>query len=222
MTGLRVRGPNETTTRTFPLYAGLVAAGDDVEVDNCEIYNWPEAGAGVGDQHYAHFHHNYIHHCQADGFGYGICVAGGTALIEANYFDYYRHAIAGTRGYPASSYEARYNIAGPHATNSVFDMHGGNDDPSGGFEDGPDADVPAGGTILIHHNTFQATGGSRISVGIRGVPAGTCQVYGNWTYWDSQHASDVFKQTVDNLGLEPYVRMSVYDNWFGAETPPAA
>lgn len=221
VTGLRVQGPNATTSRLYPMYAGLVAAGDDVEVDNCEIYNWPQSGASVGDRHYGHFHHNYIHHCQADGFGYGICVSGGTALIEANYFDYYRHAIAGARGNPVSSYEARYNLAGPNATNTAFDMHGGNDDPSWGFNQGPDADVPAGGTILIHHNTFQAVGGNNISVGIRGVPAETCLVYENWTYWDQEHSADTFKQYVQNLGLKPYVKMSVYDNWYGANTPPA-
>ncbi len=222
VTGLRVRGPNGGTSRTFPLYSGLVAVGDEVEVDNCEIFNWPQSGAGVGDHHYGHFHHNYIHHCQADGFGYGVVVSGGTALIEANYFDYYRHAIAGARGYPVSSYEARYNLCGANATNTAFDMHGGNDNPSWGFDEGPDADVPAGGTILIHHNTFQATGGNRISVGIRGVPTETCQVYENWTYWESRYSADVFKQYVQNLDLDAYVRMSVYDNWFGPETPPAA
>lgn len=222
VTGLRVRGPNGTTSRTYPLYAGLVAVGDDVEVDNCEVFNWPQSGVGVGDYHYGHFHHNYIHHCQAAGFGYGVCVSGGTALIEANYFDYYRHAIAGARGYPVSSYEARYNVAGPNATNTAFDMHGGNDDPSWGFDDGPDADVPAGGTIIIHHNTFQATGGNRISVGIRGVPTGACQVYANWTYWESQYSSDTFKQYVNNLGLKAYVNMSVRDNWYGEQAPPSA
>ncbi len=222
VTGLRVRGPDGTTSRTYPLYAGLVATGDDVEVDNCEVYNWPQSGVGVGDHHYAHFHHNYIHHCQAAGFGYGVCVSGGTALIEANYFDYYRHAIAGARGYPVSSYEARYNITGPNATNTAFDMHGGNDDPSWGFNDGPDQGVPAGGTIIIHHNTFQATGGNRISVGIRGVPTDACQVYENWTYWESKYSADTFKQCVDNLGLKAYVKMSVRDNWYGEQTPASA
>ena len=217
VTGLRLQGPNGTTTRAYPLYSGLVAVGDDVEVDNCEIYNWPQSGIAVTEGHYGHFHHNHIHNCQADGFGYGVCVAGGTALIEANYFDYYRHAIAGTRGYPVSSYEARYNIAGPHATNTVFDMHGGNDNPSWGFDEGPDADVPAGGTILIHHNTFEATGGNSISVGIRGVPTNTCEVYQNWTYWDSRYSTDAFKQYLQNLDLDPYVNMSVYDNWYGEE-----
>ena len=36
----------------------------------------------------------------------------GTALIEANIFDYYRHAIAGS-GLPGTGYEARYNFVGP-------------------------------------------------------------------------------------------------------------
>jgi hypothetical protein len=138
--------------------------------------------------------------------------------VEANLFDYNRHSIMGTRDYPVSSYDAYYNIIGSNASNTMFDMHGGNDSPSWGFSDGPDASVPAGGTILIHHNTFKSA--AQTNVGIRGIPATTCKVYNNWTYWPSAKSSTAFIQRLENLGLKPYVKMSVYDNWYGTTAPP--
>ena len=42
-----------------------------------------------------YIHHNYIHHNQARGEGYGVNLYGGNALIEANIFDYNRHDVTG-------------------------------------------------------------------------------------------------------------------------------
>ena len=190
--GIRLQGPdgNIGSTGSAPLIDGIYSAGKTgLVVENCEIYNWPYAGIacysdrlpGLGSPSKAHIHHNYIHHCRRSGLGYGVQLGASSALIEANIFDYCRHAIAGERGYPTSNYEARFNVVEPHITNTMFDMHGGNDDPSWGFDDGPDRGVPAGGTILIHHNTFKSR--SQSAVGIRGVPANVCMVYNNWIYW---------------------------------------
>ena len=46
----------------------------------------------------------------------------GAALIEANLFDYTRHAITGT-GRPGEGYEAAYNIHLGNTTNNIFDVH---------------------------------------------------------------------------------------------------
>ncbi|OGO02117.1 MAG: hypothetical protein A2Y72_02805, partial [Chloroflexi bacterium RBG_13_53_26] len=227
--GIRLEGPDGEigTSGSDPLIDGIYCSGKTgLVVENCEIYNWPYAGIayysdklpGLGSSSKAQIHHNYIHHCRRSGLGYGVQVAAASALIEANIFDYCRHAIAGERDYPASNYEARFNIVEPNITNSMFDMHGGNDTPSWGFDDGPDARVPAGGTILIHHNTFKSS--SQISVGIRGVPADVCRVYNNWTYWPSSASTTTFKQRLENLGLTPYINMEVYDNWYGTTSPP--
>jgi hypothetical protein len=222
ITGIRLRGPDSevgSSTYTYQVYSGIVSSSSGkIEVDNCEIYNWSEAGVMVQLTREGNVHHNSIHHCRRTGLGYGVAVAGGTALVEANLFDYNRHSIMGTRDYPVSSYEARYNIVGPNATNTMLDMHGGNDAPSWGFADGPDASVPAGGTILIHHNTFKSS--TQAAVGIRGVPANVCKVYSNWTYWPSSKSTATFIQRLENLGLKPYVKMSVYDNWYGTASPP--
>ena len=40
-----------------------------------------------------YIHHNYIHHEQDRGEGYGVNLYGGSALIEANLFDYNRHDV---------------------------------------------------------------------------------------------------------------------------------
>jgi hypothetical protein len=226
--GIRLQGPDGRigTSGSDPLIDGIHSSGKTgLVVENCEIYDWPYAGIayysdrlpGLGSSSKAYIHHNYIHHCRRAGLGYGIQVAASSALIEANIFDYCRHAIAGERGYPVSNYEARFNIVEPHITNSMFDMHGGNDDPSWGFDGGPDPRVPAGGTILIHHNTFKSS--TQIAVGIRGVPTNVCMVYNNWTYWSSAQSSTTFKQRLERLRLTPYVNMRVFDNWYGTVPP---
>lgn len=215
ITGLRFRGPDSgVRTSTRFLYSGL-ACSNGVEVDNCEIFNWPEAGTSVVDNAYGHFHHNYIHHCRRTGYGYGVAVSGGTALVEANLFNFNRHSIMGTRGYPVSSYEARYNVFETGCdTAQSCDMHGGNDVSNAG--------IPAGGTILIHHNTFKAIWNA---VNIRGVPTVKCLIYQNWAYHDPDRWSTmaVFSQSLGNLkGHKTYEKMQVYDNWYGTKAPSDA
>ena len=125
-----------------------------------------------------YIHHNNIHHCQMKGLGYGVVVSGGAvSLIEANYFDYCRHAVAGS-GTAGDGYEARYNICGPNWISTSphnFDMHG---TISG-------TGTIAGDTILIHHNTFMATGPpDAFPVAIRGVPQDGAYIDHNWFYYD--------------------------------------
>jgi len=184
-------------------------------VDNCEILNWTEAGVLLYRTPTAWVHHNYIHHCRRTGFGYGVAVSNGSALIEANLFDYNRHSIAGARGYPVSNYEARYNIFEVHCdTGQSCDMHGGNDVSN--------ASVPAGGTIKIHHNTFKAIWNA---VNIRGIPTDQALVYNNWALHDPDEWTpySVFHQSLGNLpGHTPYERMKVYDNWYGSTAPPSS
>jgi len=195
-------------------------------VENCEVYQWPFSGiavyedglSGLGSPDIAYIHHNSIHNNRRDGYGYGVSAGQASVLIEANLFDYNRHSIEGERGTPATNYEARYNIVGPHASNHCFDCHGGDDTPDWGFASGPDPGVPAGGTVLIHHNTFESA--VYASVTIRGVPETTCDVYNNWTYWPRKSYARAFEQSVANLGLTPYVNMAVHDNWYGTAPPP--
>ncbi|MDD5677192.1 MAG: LamG domain-containing protein [Kiritimatiellae bacterium] len=171
ISGLRLQGPHLTQTPTYES-AGILCAYNGLEIENCEISGWSVAGIRLDDGGTnAYIHHNYIHHCQRAGYGYGISHGYGTAtsLIEANKFDYNRHSVAGT-GTPGNSYEARYNLALENANGSTFDMHGG--------KDRGDGTVIAGDNIYIHHNTTKCI--STWGAGIRGIPNYEALVYNNW------------------------------------------
>jgi hypothetical protein len=131
-------------------------------VDNCEFWGWSQAGIAQ-DNGTSYIHHNYIHDNQARGEGYGFVIAGGTAIVEANIFDYNRHDIAAA-GLPGEGYEARYNIVLGHGAaigGHHFDVHAYPGDPE-------TADSIAGYEYKIHHNTFEST--DLFCIGIRALP----------------------------------------------------
>ena len=78
-------------------------------------------GASLG-----YVHHNFMHHTQLAGLGYGVVINQSDVLIEANRFNQGRHHIASS-GRPGSSYEARYNLILENANSHHFDMHGARD-----------------------------------------------------------------------------------------------
>lgn len=186
ITGIRLRGPDQER-RTEQLRQlmtegghsayyriansdGIQALHPHIEVDNCELWGWSHAAvflkAGATD---GYIHHNYIHHNQRSGLGYGVCLDQADALIEANLFDWCRHHIAGT-GRPGTSYEACYNIVFENANGHSFDMHGGRDRGDG-------TDI-AGSMINIHHNIFMAADVAAFV--IRGVPEEKAVIHHNW------------------------------------------
>ena len=137
--GLRIQGPDPTkgkgTTESFndnenlTVQGALFYFGNSGEVDNCEIYNFPKFGIYLlNEPSLHHIHHNFIHHCQRDGYGYGVWVNDSTGVtisniskIEANIFAHCRHnAAAGDKG----SYIFRWNFQSEHynAAHSV-DWH---------------------------------------------------------------------------------------------------
>jgi len=206
VTGLRLRGPAPLSKRYWQrkTYAylnsrGICASHDGLEVDNCEIFAFSHAGifarAGKG----LRVHHNAIHHCRRLGLGYGVCIDRARVLIEANVFDWCRHAIAGTGRLPGG-YEARYNLVGEHPVGVVFDMHGKRDRKDKGAGD-------AGNYVRIHHNTFRNRGAYVV---IRGRPAGACEIHHNWFVHGDEPGSPVL--------LYPHLsRARVYRNQFGPD-----
>jgi hypothetical protein len=186
ITGLRIRGPNpkrylDHHRRSFgeggrgheyyykfPTSNGITTEYPRLEVDNCEISGFAHAGVYLITAEGHHIHHNYIHHCQYQGLGYGVCHNTASSLIEQNLFNWNRHSIAGT-GRPGSSYVARHNVELGESLSHCFDMHGGRD-----RKDGTDI---AGTTIEIYNNTFRA---QQTPVVIRGVPQEKCEVHHNW------------------------------------------
>lgn len=187
ITGLRIKGPNpkpclEHHRRSFaegrgheyyykfPVSDGIFTEYAGLEVDNCELGGWSHAAVFLrsGDRH--RIHHNFIHHNQYNGLGYGITHDVATSLIEYNLFNYNRHSIAGT-GRPGCGYEARHNVEMGRSLSHCFDMHGGRD-----RKDGTDI---AGTRLHIHHNTFRCP---EAAVVIRGVPEEGAQITRNWFY----------------------------------------
>jgi hypothetical protein len=155
---------------SIPNSNGIQATHPHLEVDNCELWGWSHAAIDLRrGASKAYIHHNYIHHNQRSGLGYGVCHDQADSLIEANLFDWCRHHIAGT-GRPNTSYEARYNLILENANGHSFDMHGGAD-----RKDGTDI---AGDWMKIHHNTFRAT---RVpAFVIRGIPTQEAEIHHNW------------------------------------------
>jgi hypothetical protein len=201
ITGLRIRGPNpkryidhhrrsfaegrDHYFYKFPTSRGIEMNYPGLEVDNCEISGFSHAAIYLakGDRH--QIHHNFIHHCQYAGLGYGVSHRMASSLIERNLFDFNRHSIAGT-GVPGNSYEARHNVELGTSLSHCFDMHGGRD-----RKDGTNI---AGTKIIIHHNTFRAPNRPIV---IRGVPEEVCMVYGNWftRHMSPKAAVRAFKNT---------------------------
>ena len=169
ITGLRIEGPYAGPEKIATFSYGLSMYHHNSEVDNCEIYNWNCVGIAARGGGDVRIHHNYIHHCQQSGYGYGVSTGGCNCFIIANKFDWCRHDIASS-GSPGDSYEAAWNWVGEHATSHRFDMHGGRDRGDG-------TDI-AGDWIHIHHNTFLDT--KRAAVVIRGVPSQGADVHHNW------------------------------------------
>ncbi|HIQ22683.1 MAG TPA: hypothetical protein EYH34_15770 [Planctomycetes bacterium] len=215
VTGLRIQGPNpkryiEHHRRAFregagghayyykfPIQKGIVGAHDRLEVDNCDISGFGHAGVRLGGGQGHHIHHNFIHHCQHQGLGYGVSHNKARSLIERNLFDFNRHSIAGT-GRPGTSYEARHNVELGTSLSHCFDMHGGRD-----RKDGTNV---AGTTILIHHNTFRAP---TTPVVIRGVPEERCEVHRNWFP----------RHPTPQSAVRAEEKTRVYDNAYGTDPP---
>ena len=211
ITGLRIQGPNpkrylDHHRRSFgpggpgheyyykfPTSDGIKTENSHLEVDNCEISAFAHSGIYLinGENH--HIHHNFIHHCQYNGLGYGISHNKASSLIEYNLLDWNRHSIAGT-GRPGCSYVARHNIELGVSLSHCFDMHGGSD-----RKDGTNI---AGTSINIHNNTFREP---QTPVVIRGVPQEICQVHHNW----------FVKHTQPKQAVISSEKTKVYDNTYG-------
>lgn len=128
ITGLRIQGPHNGTDESDDSCAIYTHDVSNVEIDNCELYAWGYTPAYFLRTSGGHVHHNYIHHNQRSGLGYGVIMGQDAyTLIEANLMDFCRHHIAGS-GNPGCGYEARYNVVLENDGEShCFDMHGARD-----------------------------------------------------------------------------------------------
>lgn len=215
VTGLRIQGPNprrclEHHDRSFreghgghdyyykfPISVGIETQSDQLRVDNCELAGWSHSAVHLmkGEGH--RVQHNFIHHNQYNGLGYGVSHDRAGSLIEGNLFNSNRHSIAGT-GRSGSGYEARHNVELGRTLSHCFDMHGGRD-----RKDGTNV---AGGWMHIHHNTFWAT--RRCAIVIRGVSEEETLIERNW-----------FRQRTERGAIRCEEHVNVRDNAWGRDEP---
>ena len=127
------RGLNEAGNKytdyyyKLPLTRGVSVNGKGAEVDNCEIAGFSEAGIYIGGYTDVTVHHNWIHHNQRNGFGYGVVLYKQTYVeVYRNLFNFDRHAIAAD-GSANSGYTAHDNAHLGTAIYHIFDAHGGAD-----------------------------------------------------------------------------------------------
>ena len=227
ITGLRLRGPDpkrrlEHHKRSFnpdrgddkqqheyyyrlPVSQGIRTDSDNLEVDNCELSGWSHVAVFLSAGRGHRIHHNFIHHNQLNGLGYGIShgYEAASSLIECNLFNFNRHSIAGT-GAPGNSYEARNNIELGESLSHNFDMHGGRD-----RKDGTEI---AGDLIRVHHNTFL---GSKVrAVVIRGIPREEARIDHNW--FAHERADE---DLIGPWPLTPESRVFLENNAYGLRHP---
>lgn len=174
ISGLRLSGPNTRQSfehhgrpfkegrgheyyYRFPTSIGIEVAHSHLVVDNCELAGCNHSAIRLGEGTGHHIHHNFIHHNQYQGLGYGISHDAAHITIERNHINYNRHSIAGT-GEAGCGYVAKHNFEAGQSLSHCFDMHGGRD-----REDGTDL---AGTDIEYCNNTFWC---SRHAIKIRGV-----------------------------------------------------
>lgn len=150
--------------------------GDDIEVDNMEIFGWGAHGVAVGDDGYKPVIHNcYLHDTMLTSSGYGVRVSEGRPHVYRNLFNAHRHAIAG-EGWKNSSFIVEENVFGPSTSSHEVDMHGVHNNNSSG------SGATAGRDLIVRRNTFVAThviedanfdeGLPTWSISVRGEPQG--------------------------------------------------
>jgi hypothetical protein len=209
ISGLRLKGYGGAWTpasRDRPSAWGIFVPtrAANVEIDNNRILQFvgiciQASGNGT------YVHHNDIQFCNQIGLGYGVNV-GQQAIVECNYIDHTRHAVA-AHGGPSNAYVARYNVIGRHVQNHVFDMH-----------------EPGGAWVEIHHNTVMAVysyGREKIdvpSVSV-GVPSGMVRIHHNWFF---QNASLAIWQNGTHgppYNESKYENLTASNNAYGTEPP---
>ena len=201
-----LRGEDQLGRSTFYKFIttdAIIGNEDNLEVDNCEFAGFSHAAIYITGGTGHKFHHNFIHHNQRLGLGYGVCMNRGVADINHNLMNYNRHDIAGT-GAPGTSYTAHNNIQMGEATSHNFDMHGGAD-----RNDGTDI---AGDFVIMYNNTFL---GNQNPYLLRGTPTEKQEFYHNALFMPFNHYRNLY-----GTGEEQRSKIFTFDNLFNIRREP--
>jgi len=214
VTGLCIEGP--TPGRKMNWFQndhdytdGIDASGaSDVEVDNNEIYGWPNAAVSGGDP--IRIHHNFIHDNDQSGLGYGTSKTQWKSIIEYNRFERNRHAVAGA-GEAGEGYVVRHNVFGSEGIGGAghkIDMH----------EDGESG--MAGSTMKIYRNTVKFPDAQ--GVYLRGTPRQSAEIYKNWFYNPNQpclHKNAGGSYCAIEVNANSFQNVTHRDNHYGSSEP---
>jgi hypothetical protein len=235
ITGLNLIGNSASADANYH-WSG-VYLGDNGEISNCEIKNFPDWGVCIWQGKTGWVHHNNIHHCRRQGSGYGVNTGAMdiyhtcTALVEGNVLDYCRHVIAGQDG--LLDYTFRYNYLGANAAyEGQIDSHGNNDGGTNDLDkDGNEYIYCAGRNLQIYNNTSECIiqNGMDEFVVIRGTPhsSGLVSIHNNWLKAKGRSGANIIQymsrmpQGYDAPSGGPYIRMVESDNWYGLTAPPS-
>jgi hypothetical protein len=161
-----------------------------------------------------HVARNFIHYNQENNLGYGVGIeGGGRAFVEANTFNWNRHAIA-SDAEPHDEYRAANNLvlSGSPSGDQDFDMHG-----SGC----PLSHCGYGGTggfyVDIVGNTFLAT--DRANYWLRGQPVFDTDFHHNVSLQNSGSAL-AFHTCFPIFCMEGSYPINPFDNQFANSSPP--
>jgi FG-GAP-like repeat len=173
--------------------------------------DWPYLTSSDAAQ--VRIEHNYIHHNSMDGEGYGVEVGSGAyATIEANVFDFNRHAVA-SNGFAHTGYVARFNYVleggyteGSGYYNQHFDVHG--TDPKPGTDESSGYGGSAGEYYEIAFNTIRGEQQysifgfkTRASFMLRGAPTMGAYFHDNVDVHDDEDAAIALKSSSSDVGV---------------------
>lgn len=209
ITGLRFQGPyyEYFSPDFYAAGAAVTIRGNNVEIDNCEMWGFAYASIHVNTGS-PHIHHNNIHHNPRAGLGYGVTNNGGDPLIEYNYFNANRHAIACSG---EGGYTARYNYFGPITFSHILDAH-----------------EPGGTRYEIYNNTVEAVIGAhddrqRAAVAVRGTPSDVATIHDNWFYNPDPPldtpSGRFSEQAIIQVGVDDWSNVEWSNNHYGSDEP---
>lgn len=165
---------------------GVSIRGDNVSVDNCEIWAFSVQGIAVGSNSdtptNTMIRQCAIHSCMMTSYGYAIDVRHGNPTVFQCYFDSTRHSMNGS-GMADAGYHVQECTFGPWTASHQIDMHAVKDNVSGSSDSSArDYRHRAGGRMVVRGCVIMPTrvpdtdpinhnrGGSTPHVHIRAVP----------------------------------------------------
>lgn len=205
ITGIRIKGPSPDIwdhDLRRGIANGIRCKHANLEVDNCEIFNWNKWAIWLYYSKNAYIHHNYIRNTTLAGYGYLIWCGGmggemnSYALIEANWLEGARHCIASSGHW--NSWEARYNIIMHKQFYANLDRHAG-------------ANNMGGKNTIVRRNMFYSNL-RHFGFYKPADPTGMDTITQNFFKLKWNQAGGVDTITYENTTLYPQVRY--YGNYF--------